>query len=126
MKRFANIVQMLIRVTSLILIVLGIILWSGHGAKFTNDHIRLGVLFVLCLWTVCFIAIGAGVNRGLAVFAVLWGLLTMMLGMMQMRWMPGESHWIIRVVHLLVGIAAIGLAEKLSADIKRAPVPKPA
>jgi hypothetical protein len=35
--------------------------------------------------------------------------------------LTGDFHWIIQVLHLLVGLGAIGQAEGLAARIKRAP-----
>jgi hypothetical protein len=37
--------------------------------------------------------------------------------------LPGDFHWVIKLLHLLVGIAALGLADRLAAEIKRARLP---
>jgi len=39
--------------------------------------------------------------------------------MAQTTMMVGPMHWVIRVVHLLVGLAAIGMGERLTAAVKR-------
>jgi hypothetical protein len=36
----------------------------------------------------------------------------------QARLLPGDFHWIIQVLHLLVGLAAIGLGEDLAGRIR--------
>jgi hypothetical protein len=40
------------------------------------------------------------------------------LGVTQGRLLPGSWHWLIQVLHLLVGLAAIGLATDLATRIK--------
>jgi len=47
------------------------------------------------------------------------------LGLAQDRLLPGSAHWLIQVLHLLVGLAAIGQGEALAARILRRPVPSP-
>jgi hypothetical protein len=32
--------------------------------------------------------------------------------------MPGSAHWVIRLLHLLVGLAAMGLGERLGERIR--------
>jgi len=44
------------------------------------------------------------------------------LGMTQQRILIGDLHWIIRVLHLVVGIAAMPIAERLVAGQRAAPV----
>ncbi len=39
------------------------------------------------------------------------------LGLTQTQLLPGQSHWVIEVVHLLVGLGAIGLAEWMAAAV---------
>ena len=60
-------------------------------------------------------------NTGLVPTAVnIFGsLVVLVLGMTQNRLLVDGAHSIIQVLHLLVGIAAIGLAESLAAKIKR-------
>ena len=119
MRTAVTIVQMLVRLTWVILLILGILFWTGHATNLIPDHIWVGLLFVLLLWALCVIALAKGVERGFAVFALIWGLITFLLGVMQLRLMPGGNHWVIDVLHLLVGVAAIGLAERLGAGLKR-------
>ena len=48
-----------------------------------------------------------------------WSLVVLVLGITQNRLLVDGAHSIIQVLHLLVGIAGIGLAERLAAKIKR-------
>ena len=46
---------------------------------------------------------------GLVALAAVWGLIVPILGVMQTQLLPGGAHWVIEVIHLLVGLVAIGL-----------------
>jgi hypothetical protein len=60
----------------------------------------------------------AGGSRRLALRAIFWGILVLALGLTQDRLFVGSGHWVIQVLHLLFGIEAIRLGEKLVADVK--------
>jgi len=113
----------LVRIAGPILIVLGLLFWTGNALTLIGLHMLLGLILVLALWTLALLAWRAGVNRGLVLVAIVWGLVVPILGITQNQLLPGSAHWVIRVVHLLVGLAAIGLAEALARRIKQAETP---
>ena len=43
--------------------------------------------------------------------------------MNQRRFLPGSFHWVVEVGHLLVGMVAIGLGERLAATVKARSTP---
>src|SRR6266567_1729252 len=53
----------------------------------------------------------------LATFVV--GFLLALVGLFQTRWLIGSNHWVIQVIHLLLGLSAIGLAETISGRYRR-------
>ena len=114
----AKVAQMTVRGSGVLLIVLGILFWTGRAEALQIVHILLGLLLVVALWTLAFLAGRAGVNLGLVALAVVLGLVMPVLGLTQKDLLSGDGHWVIQVVHLLVGLAAIGLAERLGAAIK--------
>ena len=120
MRLFAFILQNVLRLIGLVLLLLGFLFWSGHSFEFVPIHMGLGVALVALLWIIAGIALAAGVKPGLAVAAILWGLLTLFFGMTMGHMLPGRAHEAIRVIHFLIGISAIGLAEMLGARIKSA------
>ena len=61
--------------------------------------------------------------EGLVALGIAWGLIVVALGMTQNQLLPGDFHWVIKVLHLLVGIAALGIAERLAGSIKRSGTP---
>jgi len=123
MRIAATVAQNLVRLSGLVLIVLGILFWTGNALALVPLHILAGLVLVLCLWTLAAVALRAGVPAGLAVLAFAWGLLVVALGLTQTNLLVGSAHWLIQVLHLAVGVSAIGIAEGLGVRIKSAPVP---
>jgi len=120
MKTATTVAQMLVRGSGVILIVLGVLFWTGNALPLIPVHMLLGLLLVLALWTLALLGARAGVNRGLIILAALWGIVVLILGLRQDSLLVGDAHWIIRVLHLLVGLVAIGLAESIGGMSKRA------
>lgn len=119
MKTATVILQNAVRILGVVLIVLGFLFWTGHSFSLVPLHMRLGVTLVILLWVLAIIGVRAGVHPGLIVFSILWGLLVAVFGMTMGRFLPGRSHEIIRVLHFLIGLGAIGFSESLAARIKR-------
>ena len=119
MKTACTVLRILVRLIWLILLVLGAVLWTGRDQSLIAAHEFLGVAFVLVLWALAYLGVRCGVAAGLVSTVFLWGLVLLVFGMTQTRILTGSSHWIIQVLHLFVGVVAIGLAEALGARIKR-------
>ena len=66
------------------------------------------------LWRIAVIALVQRRSAGPAFFALLWGLLVAALGFMQQSILVGELHWIVRVLHLVIGLASVSIAERLA------------
>ena len=110
--------QALVRITGLVLIVMGVLFWSGRGLTLIPVHMMIGLAFVLSLWALAALVAAAGGSRRLALRAIFWGILVLALGLTQDRLFVGSGHWVIQVLHLLFGIEALRLGEKLVADVK--------
>jgi hypothetical protein len=110
MKTTATVALWLVRLTGLFQIVTGLLFWTGNALALLPLHLLSGLGLVLSLWTVALVALRGGVGPGPVALAVLWGLLVVALGVTQTQLLPGELHWIIQLLHLLVGLVAIGLA----------------
>jgi hypothetical protein len=126
MRTTATVAQWLVRITGLIQIVLGLLFWTGNQLTLVPVHILVGLILVLSLWTLALVGARAGVQPGLVVVAVLWGLLVVILGLTQSQILTGGAHWLVQALHLLVGLAAIGQGEALGARIRRAAPAAPA
>ena len=110
--------QALVRLTGLILIVMGVLFWSGRGLTLIPVHMMIGLAFVLSFWALAALVAAVGGSRRLALRAIFWGILVLALGLTQDRLFVGSGHWVIQVLHLLFGIEALRLGEKLVADVK--------
>src|SRR5947209_10810749 len=111
---------MVLRLSVLLALILGIIFWTGNAASLKLVHIGLGILVVLSLWILGFVqATARGGNWGLAAGAFILGLILPIFGLGQEGLLPGSAHWIIQVIHLLLGLAAIGLGETIAGRYKR-------
>jgi hypothetical protein len=111
-------IQMFVRVTGVIQILLGLAFWTGNALGLVDLHQLLGILLVLALWTLAALAHRAGVPAGLVALAAVWGLAVVVVGLTQQNLLPGSAHWVIEVLHLLLGIGLLGLAENLAARAK--------
>jgi hypothetical protein len=110
--------QLLVRACFVVQLVLGGLFWTGNARGLIPLHQVVGFLLVFGLWTLAALAARAGVQPGLVALAAVWGLIVPILGLNQDRLLVGSAHWVIEVLHLLVGVGAVGLAEQLAARIK--------
>jgi hypothetical protein len=118
MRKTVAVLAMLGRLLGVIQILVGLTIWLGFAAGTVAFHMAVGSLFVLVLWIVGLIALFVLDKRGLALFTLLWGGLVLWFGMAQTTLLVGAGHWAIRLAHLLVGMAAIGLVESLGKATK--------
>lgn len=117
MNATATAARLLIRVTGAIVLILGIVMWTGHAHALVSVHMLLGVILVFALWVLAGLGAAAGVRRGTTLLSLVWGIVVITLGMLQTRLLPGRAHWVIQVLHLLVGLGAMGLGEALAARV---------
>lgn len=112
-----TIAQLVVRATGIVQLALGMLFWVGIATGLVPIHMLVGFLLVLGLWTLAVLGIPGGAHRGLLALAGVWGLVLPALGMTQERLLTGSFHWIIEALHLLVGVAAIGMGETLAQRI---------
>jgi len=105
---------MFMRIAALVQVVVGIGLWTGHLYAFVDVHRTIGMLFVLALWGIAAIALVQRRAAGLAAFAVVWGVVVAAVGFTQQQLLSGDLHWIVRVLHLVIAMASMPIAERLA------------
>lgn len=115
--------RMIVRITGSLQIVLGVLLWFGLLEGLVLVHILSGAILVLGLWVLAVLGARSGVKPGQVGLALVWGLVALLLGLTQKMLLIGPAHWAIRVLHLLIGLGAIGLAEMLAPKIGRGALP---
>ena len=103
MRVFVISLQWLIRVLAVVQVTLGALFWTGNAYSLIQLHMLSGIALVLALWIQAAIAARAGIGFGLPIVAFGWGIVVVGLGMTQDSLLPGDLHWLIKVVHLLVG-----------------------
>jgi hypothetical protein len=118
MSRATTAIQMLVRATFVVQLVLGVLFWTGNALDLVPLHQTIGFVLVFGLWALAILAARAGVPPALVALAAVWGLVVLVLGLTQTRLLTGSAHWLIEVLHLLVGVAAVGMAEGLAARVK--------
>jgi hypothetical protein len=117
MRTTAIVSRWVTRITGLIQIVLGLLFWIGAALNLVPLHIISGILLVIALWVLAIMAISSGAGPRQGIVSLIWGLVVLVLGMTQGRIFVDSAHWVIQVVHLLIGIGAIGQAETLASRI---------
>ena len=119
-KIAAIVIQSAVRILGVVLIVLGLLFWTHHAYNLVPLHMRLGETLAGLLLILAFLGVAARLSAVLTVSAILCGLIVVVFGMNMGGLLPGPAHELIRVLHFLLGLAAIALAESLGARIKRA------
>jgi hypothetical protein len=118
MRSTVTAIQMGIRAVGVVQLILGLAFWTGNLLGLVDLHQLFGILLVLGLWTQAALAHRAGVPVGVVATAAVLGLVVVILGLTQRELLPGSAHWVIQVVHLLLGIGLLALAERLAARAK--------
>jgi len=102
--------SVVLSLAGLLALILGLLLWTGAALNLLSMHMLVGLLAVGAL---CVIGIAqAFANRGswvIAISALTVGALTLVIGMIQSTLMVGELHWVVQVVHVVLGILTIGV-----------------
>jgi hypothetical protein len=116
-------IQMFVRVAGVVQLLLGLAFWTGNLLGLVDLHILNGILLVLGLWTQASLAARAGVEPRLVAVAAVWGLVVVIVGLTQTDLLTGSLHWLIQVIHLLLGIGLLDLADTLATRAKARLVP---
>lgn len=115
----AKIASWVVRLGGLVMIVLGLLFWTGNATGLVNEHMLLGIIVVLALWILAIVGMQKGLGVGLTLGALLTGVVVLIVGMTQTRLMPGSSHIIIEVVHFLLGLLLISFGEIITGRLRR-------
>ena len=111
--------QIAARGIAVVQVALGILVWTGRGDALVPLHIAVGLLLVIDLWAAVALGLRSGAPIGLAVLALVWSVGMPAFGLAQTSLVPGNAHVVIQVLHLVVGLAAVGLVEALAVGSRR-------
>ena len=118
---------MVIRIASAVLslagllaLILGLLYWTGTALYLLQMHMLLGFLAVGALWV---IGIGQVFSKAgnwvIAACALVVGAVTIAIGVIQSSLMVGEFHWVIQIIHLVLGLLAIGMGHMGAARYRK-------
>jgi hypothetical protein len=119
MESVATLAQWTVRAAGAFMVVVGAIIWTGNDGL-VPAHVTVGVVFVLGLWVLALHGYRVRASGGLVATTVLWGFLLAALGVTQKQLLAGDVHWVVEVLHLAVGVIAIGLGEALASASTKA------
>jgi hypothetical protein len=110
-----------LRVAALLALILGILDWIGHPLGSILIHMFLGFIVVISLWILGGSMLTLKGSVGLGIGAVVLGLIVLALGLAQQRILPepNPAHWVVQVIHLLIGLSAIGMGEAIGGRYRR-------
>ncbi len=110
---------MILRISGVLALILGILFWANIVTTLVGIHMLLGIIVTLSLWVLGGAIVGTKGGAGLGIAAIIWGLVVVIVGLTQQTILIGSLHWIIQVLHLLIGLAAIGFGEMIGARSRR-------
>jgi hypothetical protein len=117
MPRIFTVSLMLIRATGILLLILGLLIWAEKMDFLIPTHMLLGLILVLSMWVFAAAAVSAGASTVTGIGVAALGLIVLALGLTQDP-VFGASVTI-KIVHLIIGIAALGVAEIVGGRIRR-------
>jgi hypothetical protein len=117
-----RICSLVVRIGGSLALLLGLLRYFNIGPDLVQLHMTLGILVVLALWILATIyARTPNANLGAAIGASVTGLLLLIVGVTQQGLLLNGFHWVIQVIHVLLGLTVIGMGESLAGAIRRAP-----
>lgn len=109
-----------LRIAALLALILGLIFWtSDTRGTLVPIHMLLGIIVTLTLLILGGVMTTVKGGIGLGIGAIVLGLLVVIIGVTQTQLIPGSLHWIIQVIHLLIGLTAIGMGEMIAGRYRR-------
>jgi hypothetical protein len=115
-----RIASMVLSLAGLLALILGLLFWTGSALNLVSLHMLLGLVAVGALWIIAVAqALGHSGRWIVAAVAITVGALMVVLGLTQSSLMLGEFHWVIRIIHLLLGLLTIGIGHMAAARSRK-------
>jgi hypothetical protein len=110
----ARILQIIVGIAGLCALVLGLVIWIAD-IDLTDIHMLFGLLVTLGLLVMSIIALTAPGLRIWGLVGIVYAIILLVFGESQSNILVGNLHWLIQVLHTLVGIGALVLTGFLGA-----------
>lgn len=119
MKHAIVVSSWIVRICGAVQLVLGALIWFAPSRNYVPLHMLSGMLLVLALLTLAVLALRANGQRAMAVFTILWSVALPAFGVRHATILIGPTHWIIRLTHLVMGMIAIALGQRLAKHLRQ-------
>lgn len=119
MQRLLHALRIATRATAVALLLVGLPVWAGQPGPWRGLHLALGAVLAAVLLTLGGVAVRATRRAGPLLVAVAWTALLVGYGLAHGRLWPGGAHWVAQLLHVLIGLATIGVAERVAAGARR-------
>ncbi|WP_310584236.1 hypothetical protein [Deinococcus sp.] len=119
----ATVLRWTVRLTGLLSLLLGLGLWNGAWFNLLGLHQGLGLIMSAALVWLVLLGFVRSVSLALLGLALLCSLALPVVGTLQGLLLPGQNHWLIEVLHPVLGIGAIVLAELIGSRMRARPEP---
>lgn len=117
----ARILQIIVGIAGLCALVAGLFIWIAD-LDLIDIHMLFGLLVILGLLAMSIIALTVRGLRIWGLVGIVYAFVTLIFSGLQSTMLIGDAHWLIQMLHLLLGISAIILTGVVGAryrDLKR-------
>jgi hypothetical protein len=101
--RAMTIFDWILRLAGSVALVLGLLIWAFQLDNITNIHMLFGLLVTLALLVISLLAAFTRGLQLLGIIGIVYAFLLPLLGVNQETLLIGNLHWLIQVIHMLVG-----------------------
>lgn len=109
-----------LRIAALLALILGLIFWTTPTrGNLVPIHMLLGIIVTLTLLILGGVIMTVKGGLGIGIAAIVLAIIVPVIGLTQTQLLGGSLHWIIQVIHLLIGLAAIGMGEMIAGRYRR-------
>ena len=108
----------ILRIAGSVALVLGLLIWTFQ-LDIVSLHMLFGLLVALALLVISILSALTRPLRVLGIVGIVYAFVLPLLGLNQETLLVGSLHWIIEIVHLIVGIGALALGGVMSTRYRR-------
>lgn len=108
-----RVIRVIAGIAGLGALALGLLFWIAN-MNFISIHMLLGLIVALALLILGIVGVFTRGLRILGVTGIVYALIVPALGVTQVMLLVGDLHWLIQIIHLLVGLGALTLIGILS------------
>ena len=103
-----RVIQWIAGIAGLVALVLGLLFWIAQ-IDLINIHMLFGLTVALALLVLSIVMVATSGMRVLGAIGIVYAFILTVFGYTQSGILTGSTHWLIQVLHLLVGLGALAL-----------------